>query len=294
MVTAANRFHFISGLPRSGSTLLAALLRQNPRFHAGMTSPVGALFAGMLNEFSAGSEFGPVVNQAQRRRLLHGLFDSYYADQADKQVIFDTNRLWTSKLPAIRDLFPQAKVIACVRNVAWVMDSIERLYRANPYENTKLFIDDAERNTVYSRVETLAQRNRLVGFAWAALKEAYYGEQADSMLIVDYDLLARAPEKILRLVYEFLGEPWFEHDFEHVEYDAPAFDQALGLAGLHKVRPRVKIEDRPSILPPDLFEQYASLSFWEDGRNSRANVIRNLRGDASAQGSPLQQPAAIQ
>jgi sulfotransferase len=27
-----NRFHFISGLPRSGSTLLAALLRQNPRF----------------------------------------------------------------------------------------------------------------------------------------------------------------------------------------------------------------------------------------------------------------------
>ncbi|MDU9414092.1 sulfotransferase [Pseudomonas sp. zfem005] len=294
MVTAANRFHFISGLPRSGSTLLAALLRQNPRFHAGMTSPVGALFAGMLNEFSAGSEFGPVVNQAQRRRLLHGLFDSYYADQADKQVIFDTNRLWTSKLPAIRDLFPQAKVIACVRNVAWVMDSIERLYRANPYENTKLFNDDAERNTVYSRVETLAQRNRLVGFAWAALKEAYYGEQADSMLIVDYDLLARAPEKILRLVYEFLGEPWFEHDFERVEYDAPAFDQALGLAGLHKVRPSVKIEDRPSILPPDLFEQYASLSFWEDGRNSRANVIRNLRGDAVAHGSPLQQPAAIQ
>ncbi|MBU0835751.1 MAG: sulfotransferase, partial [Gammaproteobacteria bacterium] len=28
-------YHFISGLPRSGSTLLAALLRQNPRFHAG-------------------------------------------------------------------------------------------------------------------------------------------------------------------------------------------------------------------------------------------------------------------
>lgn len=294
MATAANRFHFISGLPRSGTTLLAALLRQNPRFHAGMTSPVGALFAGMLNQFSAGSEFGPVIQQAQRRRLLQGLFDSYYADQADKQVVFDTNRLWTSKLPAIQDLFPRAKVIACVRNVAWVMDSIERLYRANPYENTKLFNDDAERNNVYSRVETLAQRNRLVGFAWAALKEAYYSEQADSLLIVDYDLLARAPEKILRLVYEFLGEPWFEHDFEHIEYDAPEFDEALGLKGLHKVRPKVSIEQRQSILPPDLFEQYASLSFWEDGRNSRANVIRNTGGRAVADASPLQQPAAIQ
>ena len=47
----------------------------------------------------------------------------------------------------------------------------ERLYRANPYENTKLFNDDVERNTVYSRVDTLAQRNRLVGFPWAALKD---------------------------------------------------------------------------------------------------------------------------
>jgi sulfotransferase len=39
-----NGLHFISGLPRSGSTLLAAILRQNPRFHSGMSSPVGALF----------------------------------------------------------------------------------------------------------------------------------------------------------------------------------------------------------------------------------------------------------
>ena len=29
-----SKLHFISGLPRSGSTLLAGLLRQNPRFAA--------------------------------------------------------------------------------------------------------------------------------------------------------------------------------------------------------------------------------------------------------------------
>ena len=47
-----NGIHFISGLPRSGSTLLAALLRQNPRFSAGMTSPVGSLFNAMLSATS--------------------------------------------------------------------------------------------------------------------------------------------------------------------------------------------------------------------------------------------------
>jgi sulfotransferase len=268
------KMHFISGLPRSGSTLLAALLRQNPRFHAGMTSPVGALFTGMLNQFGAGSEFGPVLDRDMRQQLLRGLFDTYYAAQADKAVVFDTNRLWSARLPAVLDLFPQAKVIACVRNVAWVMDSLERLYRANPYEQTKLFNGDIERNTVYSRVDTLAQQNRLVGFAWSALKEAYYGAQADSLLVVEYELLAQAPERVLRLVYEFIGEPWFEHDFEHIEYDAPAFDEALGVAGLHRVRPKVAVESRRTVLPPDLFEKYAQLSFWRNGEGSAAHVIR--------------------
>jgi sulfotransferase len=268
------RVHFISGLPRSGSTLLAALLRQNPRFHAGMTSPVGALFSGMLNQFGAGSEFGPVLDRDTRRRMLRGLFDSYYMGQADKAVVFDTNRLWSARLPAVVDLFPEARVIACVRNVAWVMDSLERLYRADPYEQTKLYGSDIERNTVYSRLETLAQYNRLVGFAWSALKEAYYGAQAGSLLVVEYELLAQAPERVLKLIYEFLDEDWFEHDFCNVDYDAPAFDEALGISGLHRVRKKVAVEKRRTVLPPDLFEKYAQLSFWRSGDGSAAHVIR--------------------
>ena len=268
------RYHFITGLPRSGSTLLSALLLQNPRFHAGMTSPVGSLFKGMLNQLGAGSEFGPVVTKEQRRRLARGLFESYYADHAQsKEVIFDTNRMWSAQMPALMDLFPGAKVIACVRNVAWVMDSIERRYRANPYEITRLFTDDTERNTVYSRVDTLAQRNRMVGYPWTALKEAFYGEHASALLLVDYELLAQAPQRVLPLVYQFLGEPEYSHDFDQVSYDAPEFDEALGLHGLHQVRPQVGLQRRETILPPDLFEQYSKLSFWQHPANSRASVI---------------------
>lgn len=270
---AQAKYHFISGLPRSGSTLLAALLLQNPRFHAGMTSPVGSLFRGMLNQLGAGSEFGTVVSKAQRRRLTRGIFESYYADMADKEVIFDTNRMWSSHMPVLMDQFPDSKVIACVRNVAWIMDSLERRYRANPYEITRLFNDDVERNTVYSRVETLAQANRLVGYPWTALKEAFYGEHAASLLVVDYDFLAQVPEKVMPLIYQFLGEPEFAHDYSNVSYDAPEFDAPLGMHGLHKVRKHVSFEKRPTILPPDLFEKFESISFWKDTSNSRANVI---------------------
>ncbi|HLD67018.1 MAG TPA: sulfotransferase [Pseudomonas sp.] len=267
------KYHFISGLPRSGSTLLAALLLQNPRFHAGMTSPIGSLYSSMLQQFGAGSEFGAVISKDERRRLVRGLFESYYANQADKAVIFDTNRMWSAHMPMLMDQFPGAKVIACVRNLAWVMDSIERQYRADPYEITRLFNDDIERATVYSRVETLALRNRMVGFPWTALKDAFYGEHAGSILLVEYDLLAQAPAKVLSLIYDFLGEEPFAHDVENVHYDAPEFDAPLGMRGLHKVRSSVSFAARDTLLPPDLFDQYAQLSFWKDAKNSRSHVI---------------------
>ncbi len=267
------RYHFISGLPRSGSTLLAAILRQNPRFHAGMSSPVGSFVNSILSQVSAGSEFATLVDNAQRKDLLTGLFDSYYRKDSEKSVIFDTNRMWCAKLPTLLDLFPDAKVIACVRNVAWVMDSLERKFRSNPYENTRLFGNNTARSTVYQRLELLAQHDQMVGHAWAALREAFYGEHAKSLLVIDYDLLAKAPQKVIELVYAFIGEPFFAHDFESLEYDAPDFDAQLGVPGLHKIRAKVELLERRTIIPPDLFDKYSKLTFWSDPSGSAANVI---------------------
>jgi sulfotransferase len=58
--------HFVSGLPRSGSTLLAAILRQNPRFHAAMTGPVGPLVEAMLGNMSMANETSIFITDAQR------------------------------------------------------------------------------------------------------------------------------------------------------------------------------------------------------------------------------------
>ncbi|MEZ2251699.1 sulfotransferase [Microcoleus sp.] len=265
--------HFISGLPRSGSTLLAALLRQNPRFHATMTSPVGGLVERMLEAMSEDNEFSVFISPEQKRALILSIFSAYYHPQADKEIIFDTNRLWCSKLPLIRELFPEAKVICCVRNVAWIMDSIELLIRRNAFDVSRLFNNPAERATVYSRTEALSQGSRLVGYAYNALKEAFYSEQSASLLLVDYDLLTKGPAKTMSLIYQFLGEEPFEHDFDNVEYQEPEFDNRLKTTGLHQVRSQVEFKQRKTILPPDLFERFDGLSFWTDATNSRASAI---------------------
>lgn len=263
------KFHFISGLPRSGSTLLAAILRQNPSFHAGMSGPVASLFEGVIAQVSAGSELSSMVDDQQRARILRGLFDSYYADRPEA-VIFDTNRSWTAKLPALMALFPDAKLICCVRDVAWIMDSMERQFRQNLFENTRLFNSPAERATVYTRLEALSNANRLVGFPYHALREACWGQYADRLIIVDYDLLSARPGEVIPLIYDFIGEPLYEHDFSNVEYDAPSFDTQLGVAGLHRVHREVSPRPRRTILPPDLFERYSGMAFWRTLENCAA------------------------
>lgn len=273
-------YHFIAGLPRSGSTLLGAILRQNPRFSAGMSSPVATLFEGVISQVSAGSELSRMVDDSQRERLLNGLFDSYYADNS-AEVIFDTNRAWTAKMAEVMRLFPDARFICCVRNVAWVMDSLERQFRSKTFENTGLFQNSAERATVYTRTEALAGSNRLVGFAYQALREACWSAHAERLVIIDYDILVTRPKEVIGLLYEFIGEDPFEHDFDNVEYDAPAFDAQLGLDGLHRVRAKVAPEPRETILPPDVFQKFADLAFWHDLKNCKAfRIVAQQEADS--------------
>ena len=228
-----------------------------------MTSPVGNIFMAMQTALSRKNETAMFLEDAQRRALLKGVFVNYYDAVHPGKLVIDTNRLWCAKLPALAQLFPQAKVICCVRDVSWIMDSIERLTRQNAFELSGIFGFEAG-GTVYSRINRLATSDGMVGFALDALKEAFFGEHAGRLILVDYEALVRAPAKTLARLYAFLGEPPFAHDFDDVEYDAGEFDSALGTPGLHTVRRKVAWQDRPSLLPPELFGRFRGDAFWMD------------------------------
>jgi sulfotransferase len=265
--------HLISGLPRSGSTLLSALLRQNPRFSAGVTSPVAMLCGSLLHSMSGATEFASFFTDQRRRSILRSVFDAYYADTSPASVVFDTNRTWTARLPLLSDLYPSARIICCVREVSWVIDSIERLVRRNAMQPSKLFNFKAG-GSVYSRVEILMDPEKgMVGLAWNALREAWFSELANKLIVVRYDSLAKAPSAVMARLYEELGEPTYEHDFQNVLYDDPAYDADLGLPGLHRVRPTVTFVERDTCLPPDIFAKYAEVNFWLNPKANRRGVL---------------------
>ena len=95
--------HFIAGMPRSGSTLLAALLTQNPAFRAGMSSPLFGIFNAALGAMGGNNEFAMFLNDEQKRGMLKGLVTGYYdpliAAQPTIRTCFDTNRMWMARLP---------------------------------------------------------------------------------------------------------------------------------------------------------------------------------------------------
>ena len=259
-----NGIHFISGLPRSGSTLLSALLRQNPRIHASMTSPVGSLINALLRQMSQENEAAVFIDDEQRRRILRGCVEAFYGDIHPEKLVFDTNRQWTTKLPLLATLFPSAKLVCCVRNPAWVLDSIECLIRRNPLEPSGIFKFETT-GTVYSRAEGLMNGLGMVGYALNGLREAVFDPRGDRLLLVRYESLTANPVETLAAIYDFVGEPGFAHDPGHLEqdFDALEFDARLGTPGLHTVGSSVKSIARPTLLPPDLFHRYDKDAFWE-------------------------------
>ena len=266
-------FHVISGLPRSGSVLIAAILRQNPAVHAGMSSPLLSLVQAMLRGMSQENEGAPFLDDAKREAVLRGVVAGYHADLGPGVAAIDTNRGWCAKLPLLARLYPEAKVVACVRDVSWIMDSVERVVRANPLEPSRMFGFDPG-GTVYSRVGALAASDGLVGFALDALREAFFSpEAAGRLMILTYETLVAAPARALEAIYGFLGLPAFAHDFETISYDAEEFDRRLGASGLHRVARRVTAPARATILPPALFARFAGDAFWRDGANPHGIAV---------------------
>ncbi len=217
----------------------------------------------MLREVSQGSEGAVMVDDGQRRALLRGIFASYYNAIHPTRTVFDTHRAWSVQLHFLSDLFPNARVICCVRHIPWILDIIEHAIRRNNLQLSRIFNFEPG-GTIYSRSYSLMANNGMVGFALEALKHAMHSAKSPRILLLPYEMLTRHSARAMRAVYEFTDLPHFEHDFENVAFDATAFDAALGTPGLHTVRPVVTATERETILPPDLWQRYEGLSIWRD------------------------------
>ena len=253
-------FFFISGLPRSGSTLLSALLKQNPEFYADISSPMQGLVFSAINVIT-GSESNHLIDESRRKHILRSLFSSYY-DTIEQPTVFDTSRGWTAKTSLLKELYPKTKIICCVRDLVWILDSFERIAKKNSLYNSTL-TDDEANQTVTTRCDALMDVKK----EGQVVKPYYFLEEGlllnpDMIMLVEYESLCKNPESVMREIYEFIDKPYFNHDFKNVEYENEVYDKALNMKSLHTVRKQVTWQERPSILPKSIWEKYGGKEFW--------------------------------
>lgn len=231
-----------------------------------MTSPVSHLVNAVLRETSMRHEDAVFIDDDIRKDLVRSVFDVYYKNVKKDDVVFDTSRGWTTKMAILNDLYPEFRMICCVRNPAWIIDSIETITQKHPFELSGIFSFEPG-GTIYSRAEALAGPKGMMGYALNALREGVYSKHKSRIMLVQYETLVRDTRGVLQKIYEFLDEPYFEdHDPANIppSYDMMEFDRRLGTPGLHDVGDRVVHIPRKTILPPDLFTRFEEAAFWMD------------------------------
>jgi sulfotransferase len=251
-------FYFRS--TRSGSTLLTSILNQNPNFHSNISNPLARFVRSIVIESHNGPGYNLQCPENKRKLLIQNLIQTYHSD-LEQPVCFNTNRGWTGLLPVLEQTNPKSKVICCVRDINWVLDSFELLFRKNPFNQSNLY-SEYERETVYSRTRALFSPGHTVRFAYDSMKEAITGNQKHMLMLIEYNDLAKNPESTIRALYNFIGQPYFNHDFNNVEKTYDEYDMAAGIKGLHSIRNKVEYIERQPILPPDLFEEFSGLEVW--------------------------------
>jgi sulfotransferase len=257
-------YYFISGLPRSGSTLLSAILKQNPQFYADIASPVECLTTTSIDIITC-SENNFTIDNYRRKNLIYGIFDGYYK-HIKNPIVFDSSRSWTKKTNFLKELFPYTKILCTVRNISSIINSFEFILSKNCFY-TKKINEKVFSENIFVRAEEIFDRE-IVNYLSFLLEG--YSINPEMIMFIEYEDLCKFPETTMKRVYEFIERPYYHHDFENIEYSNENFDKFCNVKDLHTVRKRVEYIPQKYILPIELVKKYneMNIEFWKESYKS--------------------------
>jgi len=239
--------YFLAGLPRSGSTLLANILAQNPRIHVTTTSGSVDMLVQVRNAWDRNDGFRAsdrAASDAAKEDVLRAMLHAYFA-RVTRPVCIDKNRYWPEFLEMASGIMGGAdrvRVIVSVRDLREVLASFEEVYRKTSVYS-EVLTDPAvalKFKTAQGRVEVFLDAAQVVGRSYIGIRDALTRGWASSLHFVDYEDLTRQPKHTLAGIYRFLGEAAHEHDFDHIEQVTFEDDLVHGFKDLHKIRQQVK------------------------------------------------------
>jgi sulfotransferase len=263
--------YFLGGLPRSGNTLLSALLNQNPNVYV---SPLSPLLDNLYTIDQNLNFYEATLSSDFTNNTLLGLkhFTQGFYSNVTKPITIDRNKAWGSKssiLTASKYITETPKVIYTVRDIPSILSSFLSLVG----EGEDNFIDKGLRQIEVKPYGKQTQNdlrcdwlmNGQIGSSLVNLTELLQLQVA--VCLVEYEDLVKDPQKELNDIYDFLELEHFFHNFSNVEKVEQETLVGAGLPNnLHDVRSKV---EKTAISPEFVLTQhtqkkYSGLEFWRE------------------------------
>ena len=269
--------YFVSGLPRSGSTLLMNVLGQNPDFHVTPTSGIRSCMVNVRNNWDKNPSFRSWPKSESdrvKKNVLTAMLQASFA-HTDRPVCFDKSRGWLDNLELASLLVggrEYVKVLVTVRDMRDVLASLENVYRNDSamIQIPQEAADPVKFKTAIGRISTWIDVNQPLGQGFNSINDAVVRGWLDCMHFVDYEQLSQDPENCFNNIYRFLEQPSFLHDFKGIEQITREDDRAYGFDNLHAIRrtitpqsPRWRKVFNQSVFDDPIWKDVEKISqFW--------------------------------
>lgn len=245
------KFFFLSGLPRSGSTLLSAILSQNKDIHAEGNSALCQLMwdsqqsckTTAFEQLAANNRF------EKMQSMLCATLPYMFYDGVEKKYVVDKCRSWAlpDNMQMIRDYITDSpKVIVLVRPIEDIVRSFMQL---NIDNNRK---DISPEDMLREWSEPIMRSYNGAMFA----KNNNNGE----FLFVDYDRLVDNTKTQLQRIYKFFDIETATHDLNNIKNKHQEIDEVYGLKGQHDIRPSISKRNLAYKLPSDVYKKCSKLT----------------------------------
>jgi sulfotransferase len=224
-------FHVITGLPRAGSTLLAAMYDQRPETYVSATSDLPSVISGLSGIFEGPTEKAKLIKEDgtadHHKWYLGQCADTFHHQGEDADVIIDKSRSWSLMSVALRAFAPDAGMIVAVRDPRDVAASIERHHRATGQYQGHVTLED--------RLE--AQFNRQAGLIGAPLRGVMdlVNRNVPGVAFVKFERFVVDPKGELAELDKMLGLEPFEYNMTDFHYESNDVDALYMLKFPHVV-----------------------------------------------------------
>jgi sulfotransferase len=252
-----DKFHFLSGLPRSGSTLLGSILNKSPAVYVSPTSPVLDLLCKTEETFQTLEQQYTIWENYK-----HNLFRSIIRDSYPQHKIhvFDKHRGWPRNINIANQYLNRPfDGIVTIRPVAEIIVSFLKLMRNDPnnFINVRLSND---RKPINIRNQADYLWRYYIADSYNSTKTGLENNR-DKILIVRYNDLVTDTNAVLKDIENFFLIPKLTHlDLSYISNTcAESKDEAWGLKDLHLIRPTIeKTSDSAlDVLGQELFDYYS-------------------------------------